>query len=109
MLQKIMKVICFSGMYFVNLFLFIIYCVAFLPAKVAAKYQSVSILQIGLCEKETTNLHVILTAVFNDVLRPFEAEILIIFKNTLPQSQILIDSYRKKSVSPVPVSSLCAG
>ena len=39
----------------------------------------------GLCEWKITNLHPILTIIFQNILRTFEAEILKIFKIIQPQ------------------------
>ena len=45
-------------------------------------------LPVGLCEWKTTTAHPILTNMFRNVLRTFEAaEILKIFKNFQPQRQ----------------------
>ena len=42
----------------------------------------------GLCKWKITNVHPILTIMFKpNTLRPFEAEILKIFKNIQPQSK----------------------
>ena len=65
---------------FVFKYLFNYYSIALLPARVAAHYRSIIVHPVGLYEWKLTTTHPILTIMFKNILRTFEAEILKMFK-----------------------------
>ena len=73
-------VYCMYTIAFKSFFIFC-YCIAFLPAMVAANWYSVFMLPVSLCKWKILNVQTILTIMFKNVLRTFEADILKIFKN----------------------------
>ena len=77
-------VLCIHVQVCFNLFYFIFYF--FLPCQGSSQLKEVVfVIPVGLYELKITTANPILTIMFKNILRTFEAEILKIFKNIQPQ------------------------